>query len=39
MSVFLLSSDNGEFRVDKDIAERSVLIKNMLEGMYLNKQC
>ncbi|KAI9365779.1 E3 ubiquitin ligase complex SCF subunit sconC [Pilaira anomala] len=33
MSVFLLSSDNGEFRVDKDIAERSVLIKNMLEDV------
>lgn len=32
MSVHLLSSDNEEFKVDKDVAERSVLIKNMLEG-------
>lgn len=32
MSVLLLSSDNEEFKVDKDVAERSVLIKNMIEG-------
>lgn len=30
--VHLLSSDNEEFKVDKEVAERSVLIKNMLEG-------
>lgn len=28
-------SDDEQFTVDKDIAERSVLIKNMLEGMCL----
>lgn len=32
MSVHLLSSDSEEFKVDKEVAERSVLIKNMLEG-------
>jgi S-phase kinase-associated protein 1 len=32
MSVHLLSSDNEQFTVDKEVAERSVLIKNMLEG-------
>ncbi|TIB02278.1 hypothetical protein E3P94_01058 [Wallemia ichthyophaga] len=31
--VILLTSDNEEFQVDKDIAERSVLIKNMLEDI------
>lgn len=28
----LTTSDNEEFCVDRDVAERSVLIKNMLEG-------
>lgn len=32
MSVKLISSDNEDFTVDKAVAERSVLIKNMLEG-------
>lgn len=32
MSVKLISSDNEDFTVDKEVAERSVLIKNMLEG-------
>lgn len=32
MSVILSSSDNEEFKVDKEVAQRSVLIKNMLEG-------
>jgi len=30
--VKLVSSDSEQFTVDKDVAERSVLIKNMLEG-------
>jgi S-phase kinase-associated protein 1 len=29
----LLSSDNAEVTVDKDVAERSVLIKNMIEDI------
>ncbi|KAI8372783.1 E3 ubiquitin ligase complex SCF subunit sconC [Radiomyces spectabilis] len=33
MSVRLLSSDNEEFAVEKAVAERSVLIKNMLEDV------
>ncbi|CAO3634278.1 unnamed protein product [Cunninghamella blakesleeana] len=33
MSVILLSSDNEQFEVDKNVAERSVLIKNMLEDI------
>ncbi|KAI8367989.1 E3 ubiquitin ligase complex SCF subunit sconC [Choanephora cucurbitarum] len=33
MSVTLLSSDLEQFKVDKDVAERSVLIKNMLEDI------
>jgi hypothetical protein len=33
--VQLLSSDNETFAVDKQVAERSILIKNMLEGEYL----
>ncbi|KAI9013948.1 E3 ubiquitin ligase complex SCF subunit sconC [Phycomyces nitens] len=33
MSVQLLSSDNDSFTVDKEVAERSVLIKNMLEDI------
>ncbi len=32
MVVKLQTSDNEEFTVDKDVAERSVLIKQMLEG-------
>lgn len=28
----LTTSDNEEFEVERDVAERSVLIKNMLEG-------
>lgn len=31
--VLLVTSDNEQFVVDKEVAERSVLIKNMLEGM------
>ena len=30
--VRLVTSDNEEFNADKDVVERSVLIKNMLEG-------
>jgi S-phase kinase-associated protein 1 len=30
--VVLTTSDNESFTVDKEVAERSVLIKNMLEG-------
>lgn len=30
----LVSSDNEVYWVEKDVAERSVLIKNMLEGDY-----
>jgi len=30
--VLLVSSDNEQFVVDKDVAERSALIKSMLEG-------
>ncbi|KAI8084508.1 E3 ubiquitin ligase complex SCF subunit sconC [Halteromyces radiatus] len=33
MSVRLLSSDNEQFSVEKHVAERSVLIKNMLEDV------
>ena len=32
--VLLVTSDNEQFIVEKDVAERSVLIKNMLEGIY-----
>lgn len=38
MSVHLLSSDNDEFKVDRDVAERSVLIKNMLEGKNIKRE-
>jgi len=31
-TIRLTSSDDQEFRVEKDIAEKSVLLKNMLEG-------
>ncbi|CAO3628759.1 unnamed protein product [Cunninghamella echinulata] len=37
MSVRLLSSDQEEFTVEKSVAERSVLIKNMLEAKVLRK--
>ena len=30
--VLLVTSDNEQFNADKDVVERSVLIKNMLEG-------
>jgi len=33
--VHLVTSDNVEFVVDKEVVERSVLIKNMLEGSLL----
>ena len=31
--VLLVTSDNEQFNADKEVVERSVLIKNMLEGM------
>lgn len=31
--VRLMSSDDHEVRVPRDVAEKSVLIKNMIEGM------
>jgi hypothetical protein len=34
--VTLTTSDNESFVVDKDVAERSVLIKNMLEGSSMS---
>lgn len=34
--VLLVTSDNEQFVVDKEVAERSVLIKNMLEGDVLS---
>ncbi|KAF9579144.1 hypothetical protein BGW38_004727 [Lunasporangiospora selenospora] len=33
MTITLTSLDNLEFKVDKDVAERSVLIKNMIEDV------
>jgi hypothetical protein len=30
--VLLVTSDNEQFTTERDIVERSVLIKNMLEG-------
>jgi hypothetical protein len=33
--VLLVTSDNEQFVVDKEVSERSVLIKNMLEGKLL----
>jgi hypothetical protein len=33
--VLLVTSDNVQFQVDKEVVERSVLIKNMLEGVPL----
>jgi S-phase kinase-associated protein 1 len=31
--IYLLSNDNVKFKVDKEVAEKSVLIKNMLEDI------
>ena len=36
--VLLVTSDNEQFVVDKEVAERSVLIKNMLEGTYASRR-
>lgn len=33
--VVLATSDHEQFIVDKEVAERSVLIKNMLEGQLV----
>ena len=33
--VLLVTSDNEQFHAEKDVVERSVLIKNMLEGVSL----
>ena len=33
--VLLVTSDNEQFHADKDVVERSVLIKNMLEGQSI----
>lgn len=33
--VLIVTSDGEQFNVDKDVVERSVLIKNMLEGNRL----
>jgi hypothetical protein len=32
--VLLVTSDNEQFNADKEVVERSVLIKNMLEGPF-----
>ena len=32
--VLLVTSDSEQFNADRDVVERSVLIKNMLEGEY-----
>jgi S-phase kinase-associated protein 1 len=32
--VLLVTSDNEQFHADKEVVERSVLIKNMLEGHF-----
>lgn len=38
--VVLETSDSERFTVDKDVAERSVLIKQMLDGEYASfEQC
>lgn len=34
--VLLVTSDNEQFNTEKEIVERSVLIKNMLEGASQN---
>lgn len=33
MSIILESSDNKQFKVDKEVAKKSILIKNMLEDI------
>ncbi|KAG0042743.1 suppressor of kinetochore protein mutant, partial [Gryganskiella cystojenkinii] len=33
MTITLTSLDNQEFKVDKEVAERSILIKNMIEDV------
>lgn len=35
--VLLVTSDNEQFVVEKEVAERSVLIKNMLEGLSFRR--
>lgn len=35
--VNLMTSDNQQFTVDKAVAQRSVLIKNMLEGKSVSR--
>lgn len=35
MPVILMTSDNQQFSVEKVVAQRSVLIKNMLEGVAI----
>ena len=35
--VNLMTSDNQQFTVDKAVAQRSVLIKNMLEGKLYSR--
>jgi hypothetical protein len=35
--VLLVTSDNEQFTTERDIVERSVLIKNMLEGWCLDR--
>jgi hypothetical protein len=35
--VLLVTSDNEQFTTERDIVERSVLIKNMLEGWRLDR--
>lgn len=37
--VTLVTSDNEKFAAEKDVVERSVLIKNMLEGSSLAPLC
>ena len=32
--ITIRTSDNEKFVVDRDVAGRSVLLKNLLEGMY-----
>lgn len=32
-TIILLSNDNEEFRVQKKVAEKSILIKNMIEDV------
>jgi hypothetical protein len=37
--VLLITSDHEQFVVDKEVAERSVVIKNMLEGPCTVVRC